>query len=470
MANRGEPKMREAIRVAKFEVDSVVGREWKDANKEWFETMDMCRKAANLYYETWLVWHVQNDSARKMSEWRAKRREIDERFDRAIASHLDEQTEGGDLSKTDSKAFIASIEMDRKAALAVHLSECPVACISAPPKGLKPKGKDRQQYLSNVLYDQLTERFPRLNAVLATLLMQTLRGSLVSGKAASGSLAKWTSILEHNEGMPMFTKREFPIPFSCATATLVKIGDECFVDLQMRRVPVEGKSRNALVTDRIKLRMTGKSAKGQLTKFDKIASGEWSFKGSEFTYDKNNKKWFVNLCHQCPSQVESLNPDKAAYLIPGRNVPFYIRQRGQRKQWLQGRGHHITSMRERVWSKRSELNSGSKKSSSLRGGHGTKAAMKWRERWSRTWREFVKRINHHVSKDAVDYCVTNGIGTLYYCKPNGQCSENRCVSGDFKNSTWEFFDLQSKLDYKCKARGVKLVPIEFGKAESPQSK
>lgn len=415
MANRGEPKMREAIRVAKFEVDSVVGQEWKEVLARWFATMDFARRAANLYHETWLVWHVRNESAFKITEWLNARKAV-----------------------------------GIKAA-----GECPVKCFTPE--------------LSKLIYDTLKTKYANLQIDVVTGIMNVLQKTISTGKAANGSLPKWTSILLHNEAMPMFT-RSFPVPFDKKNAKLIVDGQNRIVELKLWRMPVDGKATNVAVVDRIKLRMTGKSAKGQLAKFDKIASGEWSFKGSEFTYDKNNKKWFVNLCHQCPSQVESLNPDKAAYLIPGRNVPFYIRQRGQRKQWLQGRGHHITSMRERVWSKRSELNSGSKKSTSLRGGHGTKAAMKWRERWSRTWREFVKRINHHVSKDAVDYCVTNGIGTLYYCKPNGPCSENRCVSGGFKNSTWEFHDLQSKLDYKCKARGVKLVPIEFGKAESSQSK
>jgi hypothetical protein len=409
-----QPKMRAAIRVAKFEVDSVVGQDWKEVLPRWFATADFARRAANLYHETWLLWHVQNQSAFKIIDWLERRK-----------------SEG-----------------------IKQAGECPVKCFTPE--------------LSKLIYDTLKTRYASLQIDVVTSIMNVLQKTISSGKAANGSLPKWTSILLHNEAMPMFT-RSFPVPFDKKNAKLSVDGENRFVDLKLWRMPVEGKTTNIAVVDRIKLRMTGKSAKAHLAKFDKIASGEWEFKGSEFVYDKNNKKWFVNLCHQCPSSVESLDPNKKAYLIPGRNNAFYLRVRGQRKQWLQGRGHHITSMRERVWTKRAELNSGSKKTTSLRGGHGTKAAMKWRERWSRTWREFVKRVNHCVSKDAIDWCVLNGVGTLVYLKPNGQCSENRFVSGNFKNSTWEFFDLQSKLRYKGEGRGVLVEVVECGKESASGS-
>lgn len=409
-----QAKMRESIRVAKFEVDSVVGQEFKDVLPRWFATMDMCRKAANLYYETWLVWHVQNQSSVKLVEW----------FDH------------------------------RKAVGIKEAGPCPVECM----------GKE----LAKLIYNTISTRYPFIQIDVVTLLMNTLLKTLSSGKAAKGSLPKWSAILLHNEGMPMFT-RDYPIPFAPKNAKLITEGENRFVELKLWRMPVDGKSTKVAVVDRIKLRMTGKRAKEHLLKFDRISSGEWAFKGSEFTYDKNNKKWFVNLCHQCPSHVESLNPDKVAYLVAGRKLPFYLRTTDGKRQWLQGRGQHITAMRERVWNKRAELNYGSKKTTSMRGGHGTNAAMKWRERWSRTWREFAKRVNHKVSKDAVDWCVLNGIGTLVYCKPNGRYAERRMVSGDFKNSTWEFFDLGNKLAYKCQDRGVQLVVKEFGKGDDDAS-
>jgi len=404
-----QEKMRAAIRVAKFEVDSVDGADWKQLNERWFATMDLCRKAANLYYETWLVWHVQNRSALKLIEW----------FERRKAEGIKEA------------------------------GPCPVEVL---PKEL-----------AKLIYNTISHRHRSIQINVVTLLMQVLYKSLSSGKAAKGSLPKWSAILLHNEGMPMFTRQDFPIPFSPVNAKLIVDGEHRWIELKTWRLPVEGKAACVAVTDRIKLRMTGKRCKEQLLKFEKIASGEWAFKGSELCYDRNNKKWFVNLCYQCPSHVAELNPAQVAYLVPGRTRPFHLIVEHEANQWLQGRGHHITAMRERVWTKRAELNYGTKKTTSLRGGHGTKAAMKWRERWSRVWREFAKRVNHKVSKDAVDWCVLNGIGTLIYCKPNGRSAERRMVSGNYKNSTWEFFDLGSKLAYKCNDRGVVLKVLEFGK-------
>jgi hypothetical protein len=60
--------------------------------------------------------------------------------------------------------------------------------------------------------------------------------------------------------------------------------------------------------------------------------------------------------------------------------------------------------------------------------------------------------------------VENNCGTLVYYKPNGKVSESRFVSGKYKNSTWEFFDLGTKLAYKCQERGIKLIVRECGKS------
>lgn len=408
-----DEKMQHAVRVAKFEVDSVVGQDWKDVVPRWFATVRYARRAANLFYETWLAWHINNQSSVKLEDWLEQRKLV-----------------------------------GPKAA-----GKCPVECM---PKEL-----------SKVIYKSISERYPFLQIDVVTLLQNTLGLTLTSGKAVKGSLPKWSSILLHNEGMPMFC-RSYLVPFSKKNGTLIASEDARCISLKTWRVPVEGQSKKLAVVDIIKLRMTGKSAKGHLKIFDKIASGEWDFRGSQFGYDDVKKKWFVFLCYRMPSKVVQLDQTRTAYLVPGRNNAFYIRTRGNRSQWLQGRGHHINAMRDRVWNKRSELNAGSRKTTSLRGGHGRSAAMKWQERWSRRWREYVKRVNHHVSKDAINYCVANGIGNLIYFKPNGQCAVNRMVSGGNKNATWEFHDLGSKLSYKSQDRGVILTVVECGK--EPEAK
>lgn len=415
---KGEPRMRESIRVARFEVDSVDGANFRDdVQPRWFATMDLCRKAANLYYETWLVWHVQNQSALKLVDWFEQRKSLGIK----------------------------------------EAGPCPVEVLPIE--------------LGTLIYDTIKTRYESIQINVVTQLMQIVFRTLSSGKAASGSLPKWSAILLHNQGMPMFTRREYPIPFSTGSkkspqnAKLVKEGESRYIELKTWRLRVEGKSACVAVTDRVKLRMTGKRCKEQLLQFDKVCSGEWEFKGSQLVYDKNNKKWFINLCHQVPSRVEALNPEKMAYLLPGRDVPFHLLH-NREDVWLQGRGNHILGMREKCWRKRTEMNYGNRKTLTLRRGHGRSAAMKLGERWHRKWREFVKRVNHAVSKDAVEWCVTHGVGTLVYLKPNDKKSATRFISGDFKNSTWEFFDLGSKLAYKCQDRGVTLKVVECGKTAS----
>lgn len=404
---RGKDKMRDSIRVAKCEVDSV-GGDWKETVSRWFALMDLCRRAANLYYETWLVWHVQNQSALQLEQW-----------------------------------FAA-----RKALGVKEAGKCPVDCLS--------------KELSNLIYHTITRRYPVIQATVVTLLMQDLRGTLSSGKAAKGSLPKWSSILLHNEKMPSF-EGSFPIPFSKANGELVVEGDDKYVEFKLSRMPVEGKSTQICIGDKVKLRLKGRKCANERAQFDKIQSGEWPFKGSQLTYDKKKNKWFVSLCHQRPSHVAQVDGTLTAYLVPGRNVPFFIVVRGQRKQWLEGRGQHIIGMRERIWRLRAEKSS-SYRYATNRKGHGRNGANKWRAKSTQVWRHFVHRINHNVSVHAAEWCVSHGVGTLVYMKPNSTCAQNRHVSGDYKNSTWEFFDLASKLAYKCQDRGIALKVVECGAA------
>ena len=175
----------------------------------------------------------------------------------------------------------------------------------------------------------------------------------------------------------------------------------------------------------------------------------------------------MNLCHQRPTKTTALNPDRVAYLIPGRRIAFYVRERGERQVWLQGRGTHISGMRERVWQDRAAKSSNYKHASNRRG-RGFASANKWRDRAGRIWRHFVRTVNHQVSIKAAEWCVANGIGTLIYLQPSGAVSQNRFVSGDYKNSTWEFHALKSLLEYKCQERGIGLRVVKCG-SDDPQS-
>ena len=402
---KGKTEMRDAVRVTRIQVKEVDGN-WADTVTRWFETMKMVRRAANLFYETWLVWHIQNQSREKIEAWLNARKE------------------------------------DKSAA-----GKCPVDCVNGE--------------LSKVIYEKLISQFPHVHNRVLGLLQNRLTSDIKTKVAANGSLPGWTATLLHNQGMPSLTKREYPIPFDVRCGKLVrKSSTERLIELSTWRIPRDGKAATS-ITDSIVLETAGRKCQRVAKEFDNIISGLWQYKGSSLIYDDKKRKWSVLISYQCPSRAVDLDKSRVAYLVPGRRCPFYVWSKGLRDVWLQGNGRHITEARERAWKLRAEKNSSAKHMLN-RKGHGRKSANKWRAMSSKSWRNFVSNVNHAVSKKAVDWCVANNIGTLVYIQPSGAFAESRYVSGSYKNSTWEFHHLKTKLAYKCQDRGVEFKTHERG--------
>ncbi len=209
----------------------------------------------------------------------------------------------------------------------------------------------------------------------------------------------------------------------------------------------------------------GKRVRSQIEVFRRIAAGEYKFCGSLLQYDERKRKWFVLLTYQQPVEHAETDPEKTAYLWPGSSVPFLFRGPGfDHWLWMEGRGWHIADMRQRIFHER-RSRSDNYRRVTARKGKGRNHANRWRKALSRKWSEFVKRVNHKVSHDAVKYCVEKGIGRLVYLKPLGVVAENRAISQlgatDRDQSTWEFFQLKTMLSNKCTTAGIQFETKEF---------
>lgn len=420
--NHDGDKLRDCVRVAKCEVESV-GGDWMETTDRWRSLSIICQKAANFYYETWLVWHIQNDSASKIEAWLNARQAIKDRM----------------VGETAEAIKVAQKE---------EAGQCPVQCLTPE--------------LAKQIYLKLTRGMPSYTAHCMSILTNGFKGCL-NGKAARGSLPRWTASLLHNQKIPSFTSG-LPIPFGKQDCKLVKRDGGYFIEAKLWRVPVPGKKAGICITDDIELRSQGKGCSGVKTMLDKIFTGEWEFKGSSLEWDSKRRKWFVNVCHQRTSNVVAIEPGKVAYLRAARKNIFSLHVPETRKRnviWLQGRGQHILGARERIWKLRSEKNT-NYRHATVRKGRGVGSAGKWRASSALSWRHLVRRVNHCVSRDAVEACVAKGCATLIYFQPEGRIADTRLISGSYKNSTWEFHQLGTMLAYKCQERGVNLIIHKVG--------
>ena len=411
-----------AVKVAKFKVIGVDGLDkngFKESKKRWLRQADEVKQVSNLILQTWLHWHIENDSANKLRGWLDKRKELKDK----------------------------KIRVNKAGA-------CPVVAVS--------------KELSKIIYDKTRELFPHIHTRTLSLLQSRVLSTLKAKKAAKGSLPGWSSILLCNESLPTYSHTQ-PIPFNNKNSKLIEKSGRLSIEVRTQlEKPGKGFS------EELKLFSNGRRVRSQVQIFKKILSGEFKFKGSNLRYNQGDNTWYVEICHQTPvHRREDIDKGKVAYLVPGRDVPFKLVIPGRKRHvWLQHRGHHIESQRKRVFNAR-RSHGRNYRNATTRKGKGYQHANRWRDKYSRMWQNFVKRVNHNTSQKAVSECLERGIGKLVYCKPGGVVSENRVVSKlgstGRDQSTWEFFQLKTMLEYKCQRVGIEFSTVEFDGSKSVKS-
>lgn len=465
-----KPDFKGSIRVVPCDIVEIEGEDMRKVKLRWLEISEMCRCAANLYYQTWLNWHVSNESARKLQEWLQRRAAVIAQ----LAKEANLARPKGRRPTPEEKAAIVVLKERHKEAIKTVAGAPPVECM---PDELVGKG--------GLFYANIIRDYPELNRPLVTLLMNTLKSSLTQGKAANGPLPKWQSILLNNEGLMQRTRRnEFPIPFAKVNGELSKEGDKYILTLSVYRHDIPGQEVGANDWHRIVLCTEGARGYKCREAVSQILSGETKYCGSTLSY--RDGKWRILLCRQFPQEPVMMDPAKKAYLVAGakirqwpgeapphwRSKAFYLRictEGKVKRHRIFGNGRVILERREDIFKRRARLNYEAKKQVTMQTSHGRKTARRHLVMLEKAWVNFVRNVNHHTSKDAIELCKAEGIGTLVFCKPNGDYAASRLISGDYKNSTWEFYQLLTQLQYKAKDAGITLEVWEFGKGPERRS-
>lgn len=396
----------EAIRAVKLPVDTVEG-DWKETTQRWHELQSKVTQMSNMIWREWEIWHVQHDTISVWKEWYERWKEIGKE-----AGH--------------------------------------------PPVEAVPNE------LSKLIYRKLRDEFPDVHSRVVDLVKNPTLKRISSQSAAKGSIKSWLAILLCNEGRPSFTK-PLPIPFDKKN-TKLEMTDDRHPTVTLRMEKPEGSTK--YTSDVIRLLYRGKSLRSRYEAFKKILAGEWEFKGSSLSYEKSEKKWYVNLMYSRPVQVvPNLDHSKRAFVLPFKDLPFVFHDQSakghrQRWTWLQGRGYHIGAVRHRAFTERISRNENYSRAT-RRKGHGHSG----RKEAKRTWYHFVRSVNDKVSRSAVDECVRRGIGQLVFVQPKDAVAQNRFVSTAGRtdkrdHSSWEFFTLKTAIKNKCHAVGIEPFEVD----------
>lgn len=78
-----------------------------------------------------------------------------------------------------------------------------------------------------------------------------------------------------------------------------------------------------------------------------------------------------------------------------------------------------------------------------------------KEEISKKQSNWTNDLNHKLSRQLIDYCISNGINVLSLEKLKGGHLANR----KRRNYTWAFKDLLSKITYKAQNSGIQVISV-----------
>jgi hypothetical protein len=399
------------MRVSSFEVSKVDG-DWCEVTARWHKTSDACRGVANLFWQSWVSWHFQKDSESKLRKW---------------------------LDCRESKGKRAA-------------KKCPVHCYPAE--------------LSRCTYGEASRRFPELAKGEIVLILNRLSSGLKSRKASRGSLPGWSAILLHHESHPSFTQ-SYPILFDKGNTTTVfeppaKPGENWHVSIRVSRREENG--RGVTYNDRMEVWCQGRKVQSQVAILRRIASGEYSFKGSQLQYCRSKRKWFLKLCYEMPRPVVSaLDPAQVATLRAHDARPWeLLLPSGMRIPG--GHGGYVAPVRRQLLMQRWQRRANYENAGHANKGHGrTRAGAGPQWKLQQRWKNFVKRVNSGVATEVLKACTAANCGTLVYEQPDGEFRETRFlasagkVEGKRDATGWDWFQVRTMLEQRAPDYGVAVI-------------
>jgi len=401
-----------AMRITSFEVANVDG-DWGETTKRWHQLSDQCKGVANCFWETWLVWHVTEQSRKKMIQW---------------------------LEKRKVKGIKAA-------------GKCPVDVMPKP--------------LNSRINAVCKECYSELHSRVRTLVINTINRDLFKHKAATGNLKMHTSILLHNQSVPSST-RAHPIPFDRQNCKLLwpEKGEENIL-LQLRIGRIDRGSKPGIgIQETLELRCKGQRVQSQVAILKRIMRGDYAFRGSSLVYSKAKRKWFAQIAFRMPIEPRTdLDAKKTAVLLARRGWPWTLLTPAGRKM-PGGRGRYVAPVRRSLLLQRWDRQGNYRYAGSASKGHGRQRATRDQWQLQKRWRDFTKRAICGWVNIVAEWCIATGCGKLIYIQPHGSQGETRFLHnagkvGNRRDSTgWPWFDVGTRLKYVCQKNGIELVILK----------
>ena len=180
----------------------------------------------------------------------------------------------------------------------------------------------------------------------------------------------------------------------------------------------------------------------------------YSVSASKLIYDKKKKCWVLNLSYSFSGEItHNLDENRILGVDLGIHYPICASVYGEWKRFTID-GGEIEEYRRRVEARKKTLLKQGKNCGDGRIGHGVKTRNKpvysIEDRISR----FRDTANHKYSRALINYAIKNNCGVIQMENLEGVTAHS-----DKFLKNWSYYDLQTKIEYKAKEAGIKVVYI-----------
>ena len=205
--------------------------------------------------------------------------------------------------------------------------------------------------------------------------------------------------------------------------------------------------------------------KSQRTILERCIDSLYKISASKLIYDKKKKMWCLNLSYSFENNNQpQLDENKILGVDLGVVKPIVASVYGEYDR-LSIDGGEIEHIRNSVEKRKKSLLRASAICGEGRKGHGYNTRVKPVLDIGDKVARCRDTVNHKYSKALIDYAVKNGCGVIQMEDLSGVTEKaNRFL----KN--WSYFDLQTKIEYKAKEQGIKVVYIKPYKTSQRCSK
>ena len=195
--------------------------------------------------------------------------------------------------------------------------------------------------------------------------------------------------------------------------------------------------------------------KSQRTILERCYDGIYKISASKLTYDKKKKIWCINLSYGFENSTNTtLDENKILGVDLGVAKPLVASVYGEYNR-LSIDGGEIEHIRNKIEKRKKSLLKASAICGEGRIGHGYNTRVKPVLDIGDKIARCRDTINHKYSKALIDYAVKNGCGTI---QMEDLTSVTEKANRFLKN--WSYYDLQTKIEYKAKEKGIKVVYIK----------